>query len=187
MISCSLLDIYEYVYVNVAVPWTWNSVGRSTSQKVSSDRSEVVRTRTNSYISVLFWSFFDDFQFLTVFLTMSLVCSPNHLTLVVVNNVPLFFCIRDGPYMPTLRLLHQCNITLPSHHSCYTVLLSQHNIILSTYMFVKTLRSCNFHILEWNTSRNKLGFLSVSWECQFWQLIVLVFCRPKHNEEVSSW
>ncbi|KAL0794705.1 hypothetical protein Bca101_066082 [Brassica carinata] len=32
---------------------------------------------------------------------------PNHLTLVVVNNVPLFFCIRDGPYMPTLRLLHQ--------------------------------------------------------------------------------
>ncbi|XP_031101783.1 uncharacterized protein LOC116005680 [Ipomoea triloba] len=32
---------------------------------------------------------------------------PNHLNLVVVNNVPLFFNIRDGPYMPTLRLLHQ--------------------------------------------------------------------------------
>ncbi|KAI3910026.1 hypothetical protein MKW92_050113 [Papaver armeniacum] len=32
----------------------------------------------------------------------------NHLNLVVVNNVPLFFNIRDGPYMPTLRLLHQC-------------------------------------------------------------------------------
>ncbi|ONK78687.1 uncharacterized protein A4U43_C02F21390, partial [Asparagus officinalis] len=31
----------------------------------------------------------------------------NHLNLVVVNNVPLFFNIRDGPYMPTLRLLHQ--------------------------------------------------------------------------------
>ncbi|KAH0921079.1 hypothetical protein HID58_021097 [Brassica napus] len=36
-----------------------------------------------------------------------IVVNPNHLTLVVVNNVPLFFCIRDGPYMPTLRLLHQ--------------------------------------------------------------------------------
>ncbi|KAG9134174.1 hypothetical protein Leryth_019861 [Lithospermum erythrorhizon] len=33
--------------------------------------------------------------------------SPNHLNLVVVNNVPLFFNVRDGPYMPTLRLLHQ--------------------------------------------------------------------------------
>ncbi|XP_057770576.1 uncharacterized protein LOC130990371 isoform X1 [Salvia miltiorrhiza] len=32
---------------------------------------------------------------------------PNHLNLVLVNNVPLFFNIRDGPYMPTLRLLHQ--------------------------------------------------------------------------------
>lgn len=31
----------------------------------------------------------------------------NHLNLVVVNNTPLFFNIRDGPYMPTLRLLHQ--------------------------------------------------------------------------------
>lgn len=31
----------------------------------------------------------------------------NHINLVVVNNTPLFFNIRDGPYMPTLRLLHQ--------------------------------------------------------------------------------
>ncbi|WVZ19290.1 hypothetical protein V8G54_006612 [Vigna mungo] len=31
----------------------------------------------------------------------------NHLNLVLVNNVPLFFSVRDGPYMPTLRLLHQ--------------------------------------------------------------------------------
>ncbi|KAL3698883.1 hypothetical protein R1sor_012959 [Riccia sorocarpa] len=31
----------------------------------------------------------------------------NHVNLVVVNNVPLFFNVRDGPYMPTLRLLHQ--------------------------------------------------------------------------------
>lgn len=37
-----------------------------------------------------------------------IACSQNHLNLVLVNNVPLFFNIRDGPYMPTLRLLHQC-------------------------------------------------------------------------------
>ena len=37
-------------------------------------------------------------------------CSQNHLNLVLVNNVPLFFSVRDGPYMPTLRLLHQCKV-----------------------------------------------------------------------------
>ncbi|MCL7026072.1 hypothetical protein MKW94_007159 [Papaver nudicaule] len=36
--------------------------------------------------------------------------SSKPLNLVVVDNVPLFFNIRDGPYMPTLRLLHQCII-----------------------------------------------------------------------------
>ncbi len=36
--------------------------------------------------------------------------SQNHLNLVLVNDVPLFFNIRDGPYMPTLRLLHQCKV-----------------------------------------------------------------------------
>ena len=34
--------------------------------------------------------------------------SANHLNLVVVNNTILFFNIRDGPYFPTLRVLHQC-------------------------------------------------------------------------------
>ncbi|KAG8045340.1 hypothetical protein GUJ93_ZPchr0008g13549 [Zizania palustris] len=43
---------------------------------------------------------------------MIVVKCQNHLNLVVVNNVPLFFNIRDGPYMPTLRLLHQCNFLL---------------------------------------------------------------------------
>ncbi|KAF6176576.1 hypothetical protein GIB67_034438 [Kingdonia uniflora] len=41
------------------------------------------------------------------------LCCQNHLNLVLVNNVPLFFNIRDGPYMPTLRLLHQSNIMCP--------------------------------------------------------------------------
>ena len=45
---------------------------------------------------------------LGMMLTVSFVCSQNHLNLVLVNSVPLFFNIRDGPYMPTLRLLHQC-------------------------------------------------------------------------------
>eukprot|EP00850_Spirogloea_muscicola_P001041 SM000004S14911 [mRNA] locus=s4:108202:110298:- [translate_table: standard] len=39
----------------------------------------------------------------------------NHLNLVVVNNVPLFFNVRDGPYMPTLRLLHQLHAEGKEH------------------------------------------------------------------------
>jgi hypothetical protein len=30
------------------------------------------------------------------------------LTFVVVEGTPLFFRVREGPYFPTLRLLHQC-------------------------------------------------------------------------------
>lgn len=53
------------------------------------------------------------FEFFLCLLTFALFfcsCSQNHLNLVVVNNVPLFFSVRDGPYMPTLRLLHQCKL-----------------------------------------------------------------------------
>lgn len=42
--------------------------------------------------------------------------SQNHINLVVINQVPLFFNIRDGPYMPTLRLLHQCQPPTPHAH-----------------------------------------------------------------------
>jgi predicted ribosome-associated RNA-binding protein Tma20 len=34
--------------------------------------------------------------------------SQGHINLVVVNQTVLFFNIRDGPYYPTLRLLHKC-------------------------------------------------------------------------------
>lgn len=34
--------------------------------------------------------------------------SANHLNLVVVNDTILFFNIRDGPYFPTLHVLHKC-------------------------------------------------------------------------------
>ena len=34
-------------------------------------------------------------------------CSPDRVQVVVVNNTPLFFSHRDGPWFPTLRLLHQ--------------------------------------------------------------------------------
>ena len=30
------------------------------------------------------------------------------LTFVVVEDTPLFFRVREGPYFPTLHLLHQC-------------------------------------------------------------------------------
>lgn len=34
--------------------------------------------------------------------------SQNHIQIVTLNKEPLFFCERDGPYYPTLRLLHKC-------------------------------------------------------------------------------
>jgi hypothetical protein len=35
------------------------------------------------------------------------VCSEGHVQVVIINNVPLFFQQRDGPWCPTLRVLHQ--------------------------------------------------------------------------------
>ncbi|KAK9801851.1 hypothetical protein WJX73_001270 [Symbiochloris irregularis] len=32
---------------------------------------------------------------------------PEHVQVVVLNNTPIFFAQRDGPWFPTLRLLHQ--------------------------------------------------------------------------------
>ena len=34
-------------------------------------------------------------------------CSPDHVQIVVLGHTPLFFSQRDGPWYPTLRLLHQ--------------------------------------------------------------------------------
>lgn len=34
-------------------------------------------------------------------------CRAEHVQIVVLNNTPLFFAQRDGPWFPTLRLLHQ--------------------------------------------------------------------------------
>lgn len=34
-------------------------------------------------------------------------CSEGHVQVVIINNVPLFFQERDGPWCPTLRVLHQ--------------------------------------------------------------------------------
>lgn len=36
-----------------------------------------------------------------------LPCSPEHVQLLVLDRTPLFFSMRDGPWFPTLRLLHQ--------------------------------------------------------------------------------
>ncbi|GER45999.1 malignant T-cell-amplified sequence 1 [Striga asiatica] len=54
---------------------------------------------------------------------------PNHLNLVLVNNVPLFFNVRDGPYMPTLRLLHQCCALSLSRCVCVAVVAFDPNIM----------------------------------------------------------
>lgn len=40
-------------------------------------------------------------------LTVYGCCSQNHIQLVLQDGVPLFFNQRDGPFMPTLKLLHQ--------------------------------------------------------------------------------
>jgi len=45
--------------------------------------------------------------------SMVLAKCQNHLQLIVVDKVPVFFCQRDGPYFPTLRLLHQYPCMLP--------------------------------------------------------------------------
>eukprot|EP01112_Ceratiomyxa_fruticulosa_P022383 TRINITY_DN8175_c0_g1_i2.p1 TRINITY_DN8175_c0_g1~~TRINITY_DN8175_c0_g1_i2.p1 ORF type:complete len:182 (+),score=21.95 TRINITY_DN8175_c0_g1_i2:48-593(+) len=37
----------------------------------------------------------------------------DHINLIVVNKTPLFYNERDGPYYPTLRLLHQYPDILP--------------------------------------------------------------------------
>jgi PUA domain protein len=39
--------------------------------------------------------------------------SQGHVQILVVNNVPLFFQERDGPWFPTLRVLHQYPDMMP--------------------------------------------------------------------------
>lgn len=38
---------------------------------------------------------------------MSCRCRPDHVQVFVMKHTPLFFAERDGPWYPTLRLLHQ--------------------------------------------------------------------------------
>ncbi|SBS98902.1 cell cycle regulator protein, partial [Plasmodium malariae] len=33
----------------------------------------------------------------------------NHVTVLIANNEILFFQIRNGPWIPNLKLLHRCN------------------------------------------------------------------------------
>lgn len=40
-------------------------------------------------------------------------CSQHHLQIAILNGTPLFFAERDGPWFPTLRLLHQYPDMLP--------------------------------------------------------------------------
>jgi malignant T-cell-amplified sequence len=58
-------------------------------------------------------------QYPTLFETISSVIIPkktpiylakcqNHINLIIVEKVPVFFQYRDGPYFPTLKILHKC-------------------------------------------------------------------------------
>ena len=38
---------------------------------------------------------------------------PDHVQVFVINKTPLLFCERDGPWLPTLRLLHQYPDMMP--------------------------------------------------------------------------
>lgn len=44
---------------------------------------------------------------------MVLVKLPEHVQLLVLDRTPLFFSMRDGPWFPTLRLLHQYPDMMP--------------------------------------------------------------------------
>jgi predicted ribosome-associated RNA-binding protein Tma20 len=46
-------------------------------------------------------------------ISLSLSSSPDHIQVFVVGGAPLFFCQRDGPWFPTLRLLHQYPDMMP--------------------------------------------------------------------------
>lgn len=46
----------------------------------------------------------------TNMLYLSLPDSANHINAIAVNKEILFFQERDGPFVPTLRLLHKCTI-----------------------------------------------------------------------------
>ena len=45
--------------------------------------------------------------------TMTIAKTPEKNNVVVVDGVPLFFQLRDGPYFPTLKVLHQFPEMMP--------------------------------------------------------------------------
>merc|ERR1719198_1381191 len=45
--------------------------------------------------------------------TMVVAKCKDHISLVVVNGVPLFFQQRDGPWLPTIRVVHQYPSMMP--------------------------------------------------------------------------
>lgn len=39
-------------------------------------------------------------------------CSQNHIEIVIVNNKPLFYSVRDGPFFPVMRVLLRGSLCL---------------------------------------------------------------------------
>ena len=53
------------------------------------------------------------------FLYYRYICSQNHIEIVIVNNKPIFYSVRDGPFFPVMRVLLQgllffCDLTASS-------------------------------------------------------------------------
>jgi predicted ribosome-associated RNA-binding protein Tma20 len=43
------------------------------------------------------------------------VDSQGHLNIILKDKTPVFFNVRDGPYFPTLRMLHMCACAIRMH------------------------------------------------------------------------
>lgn len=98
------------------------------------------------FVEVICLCYFEIFWITALEVLMNVLfflSSQNHLNLVVMNNVPLFFNVRDGPYMPTLRLLHQCNVS--PQPSCFW-------IIFFTFAILRAIKFLLCCIMKYNSN-----------------------------------
>lgn len=47
--------------------------------------------------------------------SFSILNSREHISILALHSEPLFFQHFDGPYFPTLKILHRCKLLQPSH------------------------------------------------------------------------
>ena len=100
---------------------------------------------TSSLILIYSFSYSSAF---VVIVTLFYPFSREHIEIVALQNDLLFFKQRDGPYIPTLRLLHKCTLTSYCLSVCQFVCLSVcqfvcHSVCLSVCLSV-SLSVCQF-------------------------------------------